>query len=173
MKKILAMVMAIVMMMAIAVPAFAAVVDKDTTKETDGSQLGQATVATTFDTDDISYSIEIPATINIAWNSLLTDENYAKNNAGYTVDSSLATGDTLAITVSKVDDGKMYLEDDTAKEGDFLTFNIDGDLAEKTFSGYNDGTAGPELTAHVTDWSGVSMDAYLGYITYTVVYTAA
>ena len=169
MKKILALVMAIVMMMAIAVPAFA--IDQDTTKETDGSQKGTAIVATTYDTDDITYSIEIPATINIAWNT--AKEAVTANNAGYKVTSSLATGDTLSITVAKDNDGKMYLESDTAKAGDFLTFDIEGDLAAQEFVGYNNAVAGPSLKAYVTDWTGVPMDAYLGTITYTVVYTAA
>ena len=165
MKKIIAIMMALVMMMAIAVPAFAANIEKDT------EQTGTATVATTFDTDDISYSIEIPATINIAWNT--AKENVEANNAGYKVTSSLATGDTLDVTVAKNDDGKMYLEADTAKAGDFLTFDIEGDLAVKTYTGYNSAVAGPELKAYVTDWTGVPMDAYLGTISYTVVYTAA
>ena len=166
MKKILAMVMAIVMMMAIAVPAFAA-----NPIEKDGDQYGQATVATTFDTDDISYSIEIPATINIAWNT--AKEDVVENNAGYKVTSSLATGDTLEITVAKDNEGKMYLATDTQKTGDNLVFDIEGDLTAKTFEGYNSAVAGPELKAYVTDWTGVPMDAYLGTITYTVVYTAA
>ena len=55
MKKIIAIMMALVMMMAVTVPAFAAGITKDT------AQSGQATVATTTDETDATYTVTYPA----------------------------------------------------------------------------------------------------------------
>ena len=89
MKKIIAIAMALVMMMAIAVPAFAANPIKET-----GEQTGESLVKT--DTSAVgagSYTVSYPAEIVIPWNS-------ATYNAEYTVETQLAVGKTLNVAVA-------------------------------------------------------------------------
>ena len=90
MKKIIAIVMALVMMMAIAVPAFAAVEG--------GSNSGSDTIITTKTTkedgsDPVWYTVTIPATQEIFWEATTTDIEYKIN-------SQLATGDFVKVTVA-------------------------------------------------------------------------
>ena len=96
MKKIIAIVMALVMMMAICVPAFAAVtggsnagndtiINTDTKKDTDNDGIG--------DTEVAWYTVTIPATQEIFWEATTTDIEYKIN-------SQLATGDFVKVTVA-------------------------------------------------------------------------
>ncbi len=64
MKKFLSIALAVVMMFAICIPAFAT----DITKNTD--QTAQAEVVTVFDeTKDWSYTVTIPAGVTVDWNN--------------------------------------------------------------------------------------------------------
>ena len=102
MKKILALVMAIVMMMAIAVPAFA--IDQNTAKEADGSQKGQVVVATTTSDADATYTVTYPASFTFAW-----DDVVAKD-ANYSVTSQLPIGASLKVSVA-ADNGAVMTSD--------------------------------------------------------------
>lgn len=90
MKKIIAIAMALVMMMAIAVPAFAAVEG--------GSNSGSDTIITTLTTKEdgsnpVWYTVSIPATQEIFWEAKTTDIKYEIN-------SQLATDDFVKVTVA-------------------------------------------------------------------------
>lgn len=166
MKKILAMAMAIVMMMAVAVPAFAAI-DKDTTKEDDGSQLGKVTVATITDDTDATYTVTYPANFTFEWDDVATQD------ANYSVTSQLPIGDKLTVSVAADNGGKMT---STTAAAYSLTYTLAGGIAAKDFSEINNGE-GPDEAITIgiaqAQYDQAVPAVYQGTVTYKVVYTAA
>ncbi len=166
MKKILAVMMAIVMMMAIAVPAFAAdlTIDKTTDQE-----MG-ATVSTTGDGDDATYTVTFPAATTIEWNDTTVD----KYDVSYKVLCQFPIGAKLTVSVSG--DGIMYLGGDENAEHT-LNYTLTGGTAAKDFTDVhtasNPGAPDSKIYVSVADFSQVPPDVYQGTITYTVAYTPA
>lgn len=158
MKKIIAIVMALVMMMAIAVPAFAADIVKD------GEQSGQATVATTTKDTDATYTVTYPASTTIEWG------NKNAVNVNYAVTSQLPIGASLKVSVAADNNGVMT---STTATNYSLTYTLTGG-AEETFSEINNNVA-PKTNVEVSiaDFSAAVPAVYEGTLTYTVVYTAA
>lgn len=157
MKKILAVVMALTMLFALCVPAFAAD-PNPITKDT--AQAGSADVITTFVASDETYSVSYPAAVNVAWGDT------AAQDAKYTVTSALQIG--AKITVSAVENagGKMT----AAGTSDTLTFTVQNGAAQD-FTGVNT-AVDSATTVKIADFSGAAVGAYTGTMTYTVVYTA-
>ncbi len=157
MKKIIAIVMALVMMMAICVPAFAAEIDKDS------DQAGQATVATTTSDTDATYSVTYPAATTIAWGDT------AAVNVNYKVTSQLPIGATLKVSVA-ADNGGLMTSTNAVDYN--LTYTLTGG-AEETFAEINtEVEPQTDVTVAIADFSQAVPDVYQGTITYTVVYTA-
>ena len=158
MKKIIAIVMALVMMLAVTVPAFAA----DITKAT--AQAGQATVATTTDDTDATYSVTYPAATTIAWG----DTNAV--NVNYAVTSQLPIGASLKVSVAADNNGEMTSAN---AAGYKLTYTLTGG-AEETFQEINNNVPpSTDVTVAIADFSKAVPDVYTGTLTYTVAYTAA
>lgn len=165
MKKIISIALALVMMMAVTVPAFAAT-----------AVLGGNTVnvETSFnESTDTSYTVEIPATISVAW-----DDETTAYDVGYTVTSQLLVGASLKVAVnydSDTDDannGVMTNDETTAT----LKYTLTG-AGEATFTGVNDGAkasdvGGTDATITVAGFDAAPVGAYTGTITYTVAYEA-
>lgn len=165
MKKIISIALALVMMMAVTVPAFAAT-----------AVLGGNTVnvETSFnESTDTSYTVEIPATISVAW-----DDETTAYDVGYTVTSQLLVGASLKVAVnydSDTDDannGVMTNDETTAT----LKYTLTG-AGEATFTGVNDGAkasdvGGTDATIKVAGFDAAPVGAYTGTITYTVAYEA-
>ncbi len=159
MKKIIAIVMALVMMMAVAVPAFAADIKKG-----DTNQSGTATVATTTSDTDATYTVTYPAATTIAWG----DTNAV--NVNYSVTSQLPIGATLKVSVAADNGGKMTSTNAPDYE---LTYALTGG-AEETFAEINNNVAPTtDVTVAIADFSKAVPDVYQGTLTYTVAYTAA
>ena len=161
MKKIIAIVMALVMMMAVTVPAFAADITKDS------AQAGQATVATTTNETDATYTVSYPAAFTFAW-----DDTNAQN-ANYTVTSQLPIGAKLKVSVVADNNGEML----SANAPDYaLEYTLAGGTAEKEFSEINN-AAGPDeditIAIAQSEYDAAVPDVYQGTVTYTVVYAAA
>lgn len=159
MKKIIAIAMALVMMMAIAVPAFATDITKDT------AQSNQATVATTTSDADATYTVTFPASTTIAWGDT------AAKDVAYTVTSQLPIGATLKVSVAADNNGKMTSTNAPDYE---LVYTLTGD-AEATFEEINNGAkasdvGGTDATVAIADFSQAVPDVYQGTLTYTVVY---
>ncbi len=173
MKKILAIAMAVVMMMAIAVPAFAAGANPVTQETSD--QYGTADVytkTTNADGEEVwFYTVEIPANLEISWG-----DKGAKNMT-YKVESQLLIGATL--TVSVAGSGEMSATGTTEKLAYTLT---GGDAVE--FSAVNaanttgvnaDGTGivdGENVKVQITTFDGKPVGAYRDTLTFTVEYEA-
>ena len=151
MKKIIAIVMALVMMMAIAVPAFAAVEG--------GSNSGSDTIITTKTTkedgsDPVWYTVTIPATQEIFWEATTTDIEYKIN-------SQLATGDFVKVTVA----GSGLLK----KDGSTATLAYAITDAEYTASAEVVVNEEDTVTIDTTNaaWATVPVDTYSDTLTFT------
>lgn len=165
MKKIISIVLALVMMMAITVPAFA-----------ETAVLGDNTVQveTTFDESaDTSYTVTIPATVSVVW-----DDTTTAYDVGYTVTSQLLVGASLKVAVNydldtdDTNNGVMTNADTTAT----LKYTLKGE-GETTFAEVNNAAKasdanGTDATITVDGFADAPVATYTGTITYTVSYEA-
>lgn len=164
MKKIIAIVMALVMMMAVTVPVFAAEI-----KNGDADQTGSADVVTTFDeTTDWSYTVTIPTGVTVGWNDT------SAQAMTYSVESQLLIGASLKVSAAADNNGTMTATGTT----DTLTFTVAGgdevefgpvNAANTTAPGV---TGGENVSVSIADFSGKAVGAYTGTLTYTVSYVA-
>ena len=157
MKKILAVVMALTMLFALCVPAFAAD-PNPITKDT--AQSGSIDVITTYVASDETYSVSYPAAVNVAWGDT------AAQDAKYTVTSALQIGAKITVSAAANDGGVMTAAGTT----DTLTFSVQNGEAQE-FTGAN-AAVNSATTVTISDFSGAAVGEYTGTMTYTVVYTA-
>lgn len=166
MKKIISIALALVMMMAVTVPAFA------TQTAVDGDNV--VNVETTYnESTDTSYTVKIPATIPVVWG----DETTAYD-VGYTVTSQLLVGASIKVAVNydlDADDTNngVMVADGTEKK---LTYTLVG-AGETTFGEVNDGAkasdvGGTDATITVAGFSDAPVAEYTGTVTYSVSYVA-
>lgn len=157
MKKFLAMAIALVMMMAICIPAFAAVtggsnagsdtiINTDTKKDTDNDGIG--------DTEAAWYTVTIPATQTLPWEANSTDIEYE-------VASQLKTGDVVKVTVTDAD-GVYKM---TATGGD-LDYTLKNATFEANSAVYDD-MASVTVKVALDDWKSVAIDNYTDTLTFT------
>lgn len=166
MKKIISIALALVMMMAICVPAFA----------TQTAVVGDnvVNVETTFDESaDTSYTVTIPATVSVVW-----DDTTTAYDVGYTVTSQLLVGASLKVAVNydldtdDTNNGVMTNADTTAT----LKYTLTGE-GETTFAEVNNAAKasdanGTDATITVDGFASAPVGTYAGTITYTVTYVA-
>lgn len=160
MKKLISFALAIVMMLAVCVPAFATDITKDT------AQTANADVVTkTTDEEGNSaekYTVTIPAETIIPWG------NPAPVEAPYFVTSQLLLGASLKVSVAANNSGKMT----AAGTDKTLTFALENG-AEQTFGDICDNQApATQPTVSIADFSAAPIAAYTGTMTYTVAYVA-
>ena len=157
MKKILAVVMALAMLFALCVPAFAA--DPSISKG-DANQFGNTDVITTYLPTDETYSVSYPAAVNVAWGDT------AAQDAKYTVTSALRIGAKITVSAAANDGGVMT----AVGTADTLTFSVQNGAAQE-FTGAN-AAVNSDTKVIISDFSGAAVGVYTGTMTYTVVYTA-
>ncbi len=152
MKKIIAIMMALVMMMAIAVPAFAANPIKET-----GEQTGESLVKTDITSVGAgSYTVTYPAEIVIPWES----ESYT---ATYTVTTQLAVGKTLNVAVADKTSTNLTGTMTATGTADTLSYTLSGDVSVD----YDEVSNETEnLIFKVADWKKTIAE-YSGYVTFT------
>ncbi len=149
MKKILAIAMAIVMMMAIAVPAFAAVEG--------GANAGNDTIIETLTTredgtDPTWYTVTIPASQTIYWEATSTAIEY-------TINSQLATNNKVNVVVT----GSGFMTNGT----DNLTYVIaDADYTASA-AVVVDEIDTVTIDTSAAAWTTVPVDAYSDTLTFT------
>ncbi len=157
MKKILAIAMALVMMMAICVPAFAAVtggsnagndtiINTDTKKDTDNDGIG--------DTEVAWYTVTIPATQTLPWETETKDIEY-------TVASQLKTGEAVKVTVADADAAYKM-----TSNGGELAYTLDNATFTAPSAVYDD-TASVTVKVALDDWKSVAIDNYTDTLTFT------
>lgn len=149
MKKILAIAMALVMMMAVAVPAFAAVEG--------GANTGNDTVIETLTTkedgtDPTYYTVTIPASQTIYWEATATDVEY-------TINSQLATGDKVNVTVT----GSGLMTNGT----NTLAYTIADAEYTASASVVVDETDTVTIDTSAAAWTTVPVDNYADTLTFT------
>ena len=143
--------MAIVMMMAIAVPAFAAV--------SGGANAGNDTIIETLTTkedgsDPTWYTVTIPASQTIYWEATSTDIEYVIN-------SQLATGE--AVKVSVTGSGKM------TNGSANLDYAITDAEYTSTAAVVVDEADTVTIDTSMAAWTTVPVDAYSDILTFTAV----
>ena len=165
MKKIISIALALVMMMAICVPAFAVT-----------ATLGDnnINVETTYnESTDASYTVEIPATQYVEWGK--EDKTY---DVSYSVTSQLLIGAQIKVAVNydldadDTNNGVMTNADSTAT----LKYSLTG-VGETIFNEVNDGAkasdmGGTDAVLTVAGFADAPIGTYTGTITYTVEYVA-
>ena len=152
MKKILAIAMAIVMMMAIAVPAFAG----DFTQDGGASQNDNVVVKT--DTTSVgagSFTVSYPAEIVIPWNNT--------KEVTYTVTTQLAVGKTLNVSVADQTSGTLTGTMTATGTADTLSYTVSGDTSVDYDEVKNETET---LMFTVADWNKTIAE-YSGYVTFT------
>lgn len=149
MKKVISVVLALVMMMAVMVPAFAATLDVNT-------QSGNSTVLVDGITDkgDGTYSVEIPASVDLIWGDT--------TKAGeYKITSQVQTDKRVKVTLAKA-------KDLTNAANETIEFAV----ADATTGIANSAVVNNEshtfnLTIDASEWAAASIATYEGTITFT------
>lgn len=176
MKKVLAIVLALVMMFAVCVPAFAA--DKTITNETADPKQDTVVVKTTFTTADEKWSVSFPAEIPVAWgdsSAQLCHVNVATQltkgaQLKVAVSEDATNGNVMKATDATITDTLSYT---LANNSDKLfgsacgTFNTDGTV--NTYEALADEDC-PTVTV---DFSSGTIAEYVGNVTYTATYVSA
>ncbi len=152
MKKIIAIVMALVMMMAVTVPAFAEELNAGTTA-------GDAIVKTNTSAivGDGEYVVTYPATMDLIWNTESTQFTYS-------VTSQLKTGKCVSVTVADKDLGYVM----TNATGATLAYSLSGETSGKTTMPVVNGAAfnfNVDVASSV--WAAASIDEYSDTLTFT------
>ena len=148
MKKILSIVIAAAMLLAISVPAFAAEINQSTS-----GGVGNSSVVT----DRISgtFTFSYPAETTIYWGTESTE-------IGYTVSSTLVSGNNLRVTVAQ-DNANLH-----TGGGRLLPYTIAGDTNITT--GHETVTnSAYSVNVNITkeNWESVSIDEYEDTLTFT------
>lgn len=160
MKKLISAVLALAMIASLGLTAFA---DNPITNESDPKK-ANVVVKTIID-DDETYSVAIPADLEIEWgDSTVKDMNPQ-------VTSQLKLGAKLTVTVTDEDDGKKLKNAGYAAGLDYTPTGLD---TPYTFNEINT-DAIPNSTANtvsvqVPDFTGVPIAVYQTTLTYTVEY---
>ena len=147
MKKVISVLLAVLMLAALMVPAFAATLTQD-------QNSGGATVKTDTSpvTGDGAYTVTYAAEISVPWNST------AAVSSNYTVETHLKTGKQLLVTATS--DGIMTYN---ALE---LPYTLGGDLSYTAGAAEN-ATKAITVTVAQSAWDKAPIAEYTDTITYT------
>lgn len=149
MKKIISIALALVMMMAVCVPAFAATLDVNT-------QSGSATVFVdgVADKDEGTYSVEIPASVDLTWGD-------TTKSGVYKITSQVQTEKRVKVTLAKE-------KDLTNAANETIEFAV-ADTTTGIAGGavVNEDSHTFTLTIDEGEWATASIAAYEGTITFT------
>lgn len=149
MKKIISVVLALVMMMAVCVPAFAATLDVNT-------QSGNSTVLVDGVTDmgEGTYSVEIPASVDLTWGDT--------TKAGeYKITSQVQTDKRVKVTLEKAQD----LTNAANETIEFAVADATTGIANSAV--VNNEAHAFNLTIDASEWAAASIATYEGTITFT------
>lgn len=152
MKKVLSVLLAVMMLAALMVPAFA--VDKTLDENTASDTAEVKTDYSNLEETGGYYTVTFPAEINVVWGTEDTTANY-------TVETQLVPTATLKVTVAQ-DNAAMKNAD--SKE---LTYTLSGDTNVTGIGAFV--TEEKALNIHVAtaDWQSVPVDAYSDTLTFT------
>ena len=148
MKKVISVVLALVMMMAVMVPAFAATLDVNT-------QSGNSTVLVDGITDkgDGTYSVEIPASVDLIWGDTTKEGTYK-------ITSQVQTDKRVKVTLSKAKD----LTNAANETIEFAVADATTGIANSAV--VNNEAHAFNLTIDASEWAAASIATYEGTITF-------
>lgn len=154
MKKVLSLALALVMMFAVCVPAFA--VDLNA-----GTPAGNTTVLVdgAVDMGEGTFTVSIPATVDIPWGKTVTEVSYS-------VWSQLKTGKLVKVSVNSVDQGVMSNAAKTAT----LNYSLSDTTYTTTKSvilATNPEGSAVKVNIPAANWDKASIDSYSGTLTFT------
>lgn len=155
MKKVLSLALALVMMFAVCIPAFA------------NTQYDNGTAGTTTkvvvdgikDKGEGSFTVTIPAEVEIPWGKEYTD-------VGYSIFCQLQTGKFVKILVSSADAFTMKNQAQTAT----LKYSLSDTTyttTESVILATNAEEAVVKVNIPTANWNGASIDNYSGTLTFT------
>ena len=155
MKKIIALAMALVMMMAVAVPAFAATLDVT-------SQSGDAEVLTDISgvQGEGTYTVTYPATMALTWGAETTGFEYS-------VTSQLKTGKCVAVEIIDKDSNGLVMVN---AGGATLAYSLGGATSAKTTAPVvtdADATFNYSVDVAKAAWDAAAFDEYKDTLTFS------
>lgn len=169
MKKIISVLLAVAMLAALTVPAFAAdiTISKDEPAAgPDGAQTATVDVVTkttnTEGADVYTYSVTFPASFEFAWGDT------AAKDATYTVTSQLLLRASLDVSVAANNGGKMTNENTAST----LTYTLTNGGSTHFTEVNNSAAPTAQPTVSIASYAGVPIAVYTGTLTYTVTYNA-
>lgn len=148
MKKVISVVLALVMMMAVMVPAFAATLDVNT-------QSGNSTVLVdgVKDKGDGTYSVEIPASVDLIWGDTTKEGTYK-------ITSQVQTDKRVKVTLAKAKD----LTNAANETIEFAVADATTGIANSAV--VNNEAHAFNLTIDASEWAAASIATYEGTITF-------
>lgn len=155
MKKVVSVLMAVAMLAALMVPAFA--LDQNTPK---GDVIVKTDTEMADGQDARRYTVTIPADTVIAWGAEKTDLT------GYTAEAHLAYGEKLSVTVSG--NGNMVYEPEAGTTL-ALPYTLEGDTAYESAGPVVYPVATLALSVNITadDWNAAVVGEYQDTLTFT------
>lgn len=161
MKKIISVLLAVAMLAALTVPAFAAEITKDSAEQS--ATVDVVTKTTNTDgADAYTYSVTFPASFEFDWGDT------AAKDATYTVTSQLLLGASLDVSVATNNGGQMTNADTASTLTYTLTNGGSTHFAEVNNSAAP--TAQPAVS--IASYDNVPIAVYKGTLTYSVTYNA-
>lgn len=165
MKKILSVALVLIMMMAVCVPAFANKTISDKTPEKTGDTLVQTSKIKEDGTSGESYSVIIPAKAEIPWGKTPYDLNYK-------VESHLAYGKKLSVSVRSSGNNKMTLSDDANEKLAYTLGGTTNFLADGPVVYNNEETPAVTQPLQIKVTSDAWARAIVGVYSDTLIFTA-
>lgn len=161
MKKIISVLLAVAMLAALTVPAFAAEITKDSAEQS--ATIDVVTKTTNTDgADAYTYSVTFPASFEFDWGDT------AAKDATYTVTSQLLLGASLDVSVAANNGGQMTNADTASTLTYTLTNGGSAHFAEVN----NSAAPTAQPTVSIASYEGVPIAVYTGTLTYSVTYNA-
>lgn len=161
MKKIISVLLAVAMLAALTVPAFAAEITKDSAEQS--ATIDVVTKTTNTDGEDAySYTVTIPASFEFDWGDT------AAKDATYTVTSQLLLGASLDVDVAANDGGQMKATG-TDKT---LTYTLTNGGSTHFTEVNNSATPTAQPAVSIASYDNVPIAVYKGTLTYSVTYNA-
>ena len=170
MKKILAVAMALTMLFALCVPAFAGTITQDTpdTPYPKEAVVPVKTKTTTASGENAeNFTVSYPAEMELPWGTLVDDTNAAFE---YSVVSQLQTGKTITVAVTPTNTVM------TSAAGETLAYTLAGDVnvtttAEVVAAGAFNKTVKVDVAQSA--WDAAAINEYTDTVTFAVTVNAA
>lgn len=165
MKKILAVAMALTMLFALCVPAFA---DTGTiTQDTPVPREAVVPVKTTYSTGDESFTVSYPAAMKLPWGTLVDEPEAAFE---YSVSSHLKTGKTITVTVTPTNTVM------TSAASETLAYTLAGDVNVTTTAAVVAADAFKKtvkVDVAESAWKAAAINEYTDTVTFSVTVNGA